>query len=413
MKRWVTLSLFLIVFTAPAYGKGVPLSKPKTSKTSTALAAQEAQLKKSLNALRAEIGQIENQLADETGSQADVQRQISLINRLISLQRKESSLSKQRLVLIERTIKELENRSAELQQRIRAQQRALHAVLSTLATYSNENGNFQDWITEEAQWTPVELFFEETINAAASDLATYRADYEDALYLQEQILDEQQTLSYFLKDLEEQEEVLKLNKKIQIEFLTKRSSESIATYRKFRKLKENENHLNTMLSEFNARSELRALETEKRKQIRSETGLLSADFLRLKGKLPMPVQGTLVTQFGQNLDSQSGMKIFKKGLEIKPFSPEIRAIYSGKVAFAGPMTDLGQVIIVDHGGSYYSLSARLEATEVKAGDIVAPGQVIGKIHLTGDPFYFEIRAKNLPVNPLHWISTSTSFTITE
>lgn len=400
----LTASLPTLLMGAPA-----PIHSATSSSKHLNIKGHNTALKieQGLKSIRQQISSIEEQLASDLDERQSVQQQIQLINRLLSLQRKERQLSQERLALIEQTIKELENRSATLKEKITRQQKALRLILSLLDSHSNEQNRIGSWIKDEIQWIPIEIFLQNTVDIASKDLEAYRIDFEDAQYLQEQILNEQQTLSYMVKDLEEQEEVLKLNKKIQTDFLTKRKSIAMESFKSYRRLKQHETRINTMLSEFNARNELKSLETKQRMESRESEGLINSEFARLKGQLPMPVQGLLVTQFGQSYDPASGIKVFKKGLEIRPVAPEVHSVGSGRVAFSGEMPELGKVVVIDHGGHYYTLSARLVESIVKTGDIVSRGQPLGKVHLAGDPFYFEIRAKNLPVNPMHWLSAQS------
>jgi septal ring factor EnvC (AmiA/AmiB activator) len=112
----------------------------------------------------------------------------------------------------------------------------------------------------------------------------------------------------------------------------------------------------------------------------------------------------VVSNFGRTFDPKSGLYIFKKGVDIEIGDhQEVRAISSGKVAYAGELPNYGQVVILDHGEHFYSLCAHLGVISKKTSESVSAGEKIG---LTGDsrtPLYFEIRARNVAVNPLQWV----------
>jgi septal ring factor EnvC (AmiA/AmiB activator) len=62
------------------------------------------------------------------------------------------------------------------------------------------------------------------------------------------------------------------------------------------------------------------------------------------------------------------------------------------------------VTIIDHGDHFYSLVAHLGDLRRKVGESVQAGDVIGLTDAQGTPVYFEIRARNVAVNPLQWVS---------
>lgn len=84
----------------------------------------------------------------------------------------------------------------------------------------------------------------------------------------------------------------------------------------------------------------------------------------------------------------------------------IRAIFDGSVVFTGVHAGYGDIVIIDHGDEYFSLAAHLSRTDVRIGDAVTMGQVIGAVgdsgSFKGAYLYFEIRHRGRPVNPLFW-----------
>jgi septal ring factor EnvC (AmiA/AmiB activator) len=114
----------------------------------------------------------------------------------------------------------------------------------------------------------------------------------------------------------------------------------------------------------------------------------------------------VVSEFGRVFDSKSKLYVFKKGIDIASGRKKmpVRAVSAGKVAFAGELPDYGRVAIIDHGEHFYSLCAHLGTVTRKAGDAVAAGDFIGATDDSGAPVYFEIRSRNVAVNPLQWLS---------
>jgi len=132
-------------------------------------------------------------------------------------------------------------------------------------------------------------------------------------------------------------------------------------------------------------------------------------FVLNKGKMPQPVQGKLLTRFGEGGDGTSMDTGRSQGITIDaPNGAPIKAIFAGRVIFAGYRKGFGNMVIIDHGLDYISITARMEKITVKEGQEVESGQTIG---IAGDiatlfekGVYFEIRYETQPLDPLEWIS---------
>jgi len=84
----------------------------------------------------------------------------------------------------------------------------------------------------------------------------------------------------------------------------------------------------------------------------------------------------------------------------------VHAVHDGTVAFAGPFTGYGNLVIVDHGSQTYSLYGQLDDVNVTRGARIERGQALGTTGrvLVGLPgMYFEMRVDGKPVDPLEWL----------
>jgi septal ring factor EnvC (AmiA/AmiB activator) len=127
------------------------------------------------------------------------------------------------------------------------------------------------------------------------------------------------------------------------------------------------------------------------------------------GKLPWPVQGRVEVPFGKKVDPASGMVMVQKGIDIRaPLATPIRAVFGGTVAYAAWFEGFGRLVIIDHGGGYFTLYAHLEDLEVKKGQAVNAFQVLGLLGDSGSTkgayLYFEIRVGKDAVDPLKWLA---------
>ncbi|MBQ4110841.1 MAG: peptidoglycan DD-metalloendopeptidase family protein [Clostridia bacterium] len=75
----------------------------------------------------------------------------------------------------------------------------------------------------------------------------------------------------------------------------------------------------------------------------------------------------------------------------------------GSVIKAGYYGSFGNLVVIDHENGYQTYYAHLSAINVKAGQRVSQGQLIGKVgntgNSTGPHLHFEIRTQGKPINP--------------
>ena len=132
-------------------------------------------------------------------------------------------------------------------------------------------------------------------------------------------------------------------------------------------------------------------------------------FAKLRGQLTWPISGTLVSTYGKIKHPTFNTYTFNKGIGIgaSPGS-EFRVIEAGQVLYANAFKGYGNLLIVDHGDSYYSLYAQASELLVQVGDRVKRNQVVGRTGeggaLSGPALYFEIRHQGKPENPLEWLA---------
>ena len=134
---------------------------------------------------------------------------------------------------------------------------------------------------------------------------------------------------------------------------------------------------------------------------------LSQEFAANKGRLPWPVEGTVVERFGRHkhpefpnveLPQNNGVTlVVRRGAEAK-------AVFGGTVTQIVVMPGYNQCVLVSH-GEYFTLYTKLKTVAVKAGDKVTTGQTVGTVDTIGgeDQFHFELWKGNAPENPEGWL----------
>ena len=115
------------------------------------------------------------------------------------------------------------------------------------------------------------------------------------------------------------------------------------------------------------------VEAERVVGLTTESVLTTADL----GQLRWPVDGSVVYRFGDR--KQEGNANWE-GLGIGAARGTlVRAVEAGQVAYAGSRDLLGQTVIVDHGGGYWSVYLYMQDLRVRMNDRIVAGQVIGGV----------------------------------
>jgi len=106
-----------------------------------------------------------------------------------------------------------------------------------------------------------------------------------------------------------------------------------------------------------------------------------------------PLTGKVLCEFGDG----GG-----KGIEIESASGKsVLSAAKGKVSYAGlPARAYGHMVIVDHGADRYTVYSNLKSLEIKAGQKVARGEVLGTV---SDFLHFEVRDKGSARDPLLYL----------
>ena len=134
---------------------------------------------------------------------------------------------------------------------------------------------------------------------------------------------------------------------------------------------------------------------------------LSEDFAANKGKLPWPADGPVVETFGRHnhpvyttlvMPANNGVNI---GVS---HDAQVRAVFNGEVKHVIVMPGYGRCVLVQH-GSYFTFYCKLGQVDVKAGDHVGTGQVLGRVDMIDGQtqLHFEVWKEKTPENPENWL----------
>jgi murein DD-endopeptidase MepM/ murein hydrolase activator NlpD len=136
----------------------------------------------------------------------------------------------------------------------------------------------------------------------------------------------------------------------------------------------------------------------------SPAPLWEGEFLRLPNSAPRGAFAQFRSYFyhGKQVDQQTHLGVDLASL---PHS-KVPAANRGKVVFADDLGIYGQCIIIDHGLGLQTLYGHLSRIDVKDGDQVQKGQIIGATGDTGlaggDHLHFGMVVSGEQVNPIEW-----------
>jgi murein DD-endopeptidase MepM/ murein hydrolase activator NlpD len=135
---------------------------------------------------------------------------------------------------------------------------------------------------------------------------------------------------------------------------------------------------------------------------------------KASGKLANPISGIPVnSDFGWRIHPIYGDERFHAGVDLPAAEGmPVKAADGGTVVFAnvsGSMTSgYGQMVIIDHGNGRETYYAHLSAMDVKEGQQIAQGDMLGKVGstggVTGAHLHFEVRENGEPVDPHQYIN---------
>jgi murein DD-endopeptidase MepM/ murein hydrolase activator NlpD len=89
---------------------------------------------------------------------------------------------------------------------------------------------------------------------------------------------------------------------------------------------------------------------------------------------------------------------------LSPTGRPVKAPNAGRIVLADPQYFSGNTVIIDHGLGLFSILAHLSEIDVKVGDLVTSGQIVGKVgatgRVTGPHLHWGVRLENARVDPL-------------
>ncbi len=208
-------------------------------------------------------------------------------------------------------------------------------------------------------------------------------------------------------------------KKLEIESEKSRKSAYLSQVRlekkgyqsSLKELQANARRLQNMVERLEARSRKGYTQKDEKKRLipgnHHQPPVTDKGFGSQRGRFSLPAAGEVVSRFGKHKHPEFNSYTFNNGITISSsMNAEIKAVFDGEVIFADRFKGYGNMLIIDHGGGYFTLYAHTSRINKKVGSTVRKNDVVANVGDSDSPsgaqLYFEIRYQGKPIDPGPW-----------
>ena len=338
-----------------------------------------------------QLQEIQKELKRKKAGEAAVRKKeesildaLSRIDRKLLARREELRRLDSRYDRIRGNIILVQEKLNQIQHKIDQNQTRLHS--RTVALYKTWRMGYIPYLLSYKSYNDfmrMVKFLKIVIDYDANLLSQYQAQWLKKRQYQEKLTKEMKNL----KRIRAEQEIKKLEilrtKREKRSFLTVVRKQKADYRRWIRELEKQAKELQLLVKK---------LEKETR-----DKGFYDLNFKNQKGRLLLPVRGNVI------------LEKYRRGIVIEADQDSpIKAVYSGKVIYSGWFEGYGNIIIIDHGDKYYTVSAHASKLLKRINDRVAKGDIVALVGdtglLRGPGLYFEIRYQGKLQDPLEWLS---------
>jgi len=371
---------------------------------------------------------------------ADVREDLQGLNREIKKKRLLLRRSNKVEAKVSGELQHIENSLKEKQDALRTLQRDMQKVERNLQSIAKEMARVQDEVDRR------KLLINQRIRALykAGDISTVRMMFtaesfpqlsENLQYTKSVLAHDRRLVEEYLKKIEELRQLKvqldteasrkgKIKKEVEVKAQEIEEEKSRKTTYLHKIREDKKTHMSSLKElQANARrlqSMIEKLEARGRKSYSAKPdaatsvdvgrGLPSVPdkgFSAQKGRLSFPAKGAVTGRFGRHKHPEFNSFTVSNGLTIAAAQgADIHSVFDGQVIFADYFKGYGNMVIIDHGGGYFSLYGHASKIHKKVGANVARNDLIAVVgdadSSDGAKLYFEIRFQGKPVDPMPW-----------
>ena len=135
---------------------------------------------------------------------------------------------------------------------------------------------------------------------------------------------------------------------------------------------------------------------------------LDAVLAGLPVRFPVPRRSEITSPFGARADPFFHQLALHSGVDFRGRPGElVRATAAGRVTAASYQGGYGLMVEIDHGKGFVTRYGHLSAIEANTGDIVQPGEVVGRVgttgRSTGPHLHYEVRIAGEATDPMRYL----------
>ncbi|ELP5729102.1 peptidoglycan DD-metalloendopeptidase family protein [Vibrio vulnificus] len=340
-----------------------------------------------LQGVKNEISRQQKSLSSQEKQLDDLQKSLRSQETTIAQLEKEIQQTRQSLTTAKANVSQLERKMMELEGQQKAQTKRLETLIQTYYVTQRATASaslLQQGVEEDR----ISQYFQHLAKARAETIQELEETKQQLEQSKQQRLNEQNQIEAMLKEQSAKREQL-----------AKTQSQRKKTLNTIKQ---------SISSDKNYLAELQRNETRLKAEIAkaAKRNAIPMDGLaKQAGKLPWPLQGSVLHHFGTK---QTGQVNWKGMVISARYGQQVKSVYSGTVVFAEYLRGYGLVVLIDHGKGDMTLYGYNQALLKKEGDKVTAGEVIALAGDTGGQdrasLYFEIRRNSEAQNPRNWLT---------
>jgi septal ring factor EnvC (AmiA/AmiB activator) len=346
-----------------------------------------------LEKLRKRIAALQQEVEKTSESKSEAADELRESERAISDSNRTLHELAQRQQLANRELAQLQQRAATMEREMQGQQ----AMLGRLLYQQYLDGGEQEYLklllnNDDPNQVARELrYYEYIARDRATALKSLRNSLTKLQAVTEQTRHKSDEIAAMRAEEQTQRRDLERDKRTRQQMLQRIALQLKQQRGEIGRLQKNENRLSRLV--------------EKLAHVLPDTRPGENTFRSLKGKLALPVKGSLRNQYGTRRP-ENNLKWTGWFLRA-PANQPVKAVAAGRVVYADWLRGFGNLLIIDHGRGYMSLYGNNETLYKQVGESLRGEDIIAAVGSSGgnedSGLYFELRFEGKPFDPKPWI----------
>jgi len=397
------LILILITFVK------ISIAAPTLKSIQSDINKNSTELEKIIKEIKKIEDEIENKINEEKNNQEIIDKlnsKINLTEKLIKSLNKEENYLSNLIYKAEKNIRikedELEILKNQLKNRIRYLYKyGKSGILSEIA--NNHNWDNLIYRTKYLQ----------ILNQSEDKIKNKINQNIENLRLEKQALQkEKDRKSYLLSEKDKEFIQLEKDKKKKQKYILNIKSQKKKLSSNLKIKKDAIKQIEQLISKlYNDKEDLKKREQELIRLRANKNQSTSDNFVKMKGKLPWPARGKLIGKFGIQSNAELHTQYENIGIDMSTNPSEsVVSVLDGVVLSITLISGYGKVIIIDHGGGYYTVYSNIENITVRENEYIPALYKLGNVtkknsyHYNKDyVFHFQVWGNKKKLNPENWL----------